>query len=237
LSLLRCSLPSCCSRVFPCPVGLQSAAGVLSSFGVGWVSSLALSHPLSSLCSRRPRQAALRQVALRQAAADPGAGRTDEPLATAAWTTAALSWCAPHRRCGRYPSTGRRARGCAPHTHGTRRETIERARRACNGANGYTAGSASAQRGGRGRRWQRTGTGKRGHWNVQSWHWWARNALTPFVIKINEANLGRTDRGPGRGKSKTPSCIDRAKSLEHPNQSRERRLLRDGVGGRLRVKG
>jgi hypothetical protein len=143
LSLLGCSFTSCCSRVFPCPVGLQSAAAVLSSFGVGWVSSLALSHPLSSLCSRRPRQAALRQAALRQASADPGAGRTDEPLASAARTTAALSWCAPHRRCGRYPSTGRRARGCAAHTHDTRRETPERARRAVTGANGYTAGSAS----------------------------------------------------------------------------------------------
>jgi hypothetical protein len=137
LSLLGCSSPSCCSRVFPCPVGLQSAAAVQSSFGVGWVSSLALSHPLSSLCSRRPRQAALRQ-----AAADPGAGRTDEPLASAARTTAALSWCAPRRRCGRYPSTGRRARGCG--TLMTPAERLSSAPAApVTGANGYTAGSAS----------------------------------------------------------------------------------------------
>ena len=35
---------------------------------------------------------------------DCGAGRMGEPLASAARATPALSWCAPRRRCGRYPT-------------------------------------------------------------------------------------------------------------------------------------
>jgi hypothetical protein len=98
LTLLGCLLISCLSS---CPVGLQDGAAVLLSFGVGWALSLALSHHLSSPCSRH---AATRRDPNSTRAAN-GSGRMDEPLASAASLTGALSWCAPRHRCGRCLST------------------------------------------------------------------------------------------------------------------------------------
>jgi hypothetical protein len=71
---------SCCfcsGHVSPFPVGLQSAAAVLLSSGAGWVSPLAQSQPLSSLCSRQRRQAALRRDLDSTAM---GRGRMGEPF-------------------------------------------------------------------------------------------------------------------------------------------------------------
>ena len=90
MALVGCSF---CSSCLPsCPVGLQSAAAVLLSFGVGWLSFSALSQPLSSLCSRRPRQAALRRDHPHSTAADRGPGRTVELLVAVASLTTSI-WC------------------------------------------------------------------------------------------------------------------------------------------------
>ena len=89
---------SFCSSCLPsCPVGLQSAAAVPLRFGIGWAPSSAQSHLLSSLCFRRPAN----PEAVRQGRrlVDCGAGRTGEPLASAARATAALSWYVPRHRC------------------------------------------------------------------------------------------------------------------------------------------
>jgi hypothetical protein len=64
--------------------------------------------PLSFLCFRRPANPEAVRQGLRLV--DCGAGRSGEPLASAALATAALSWCAPRHRCGRYPTCSHRPR-------------------------------------------------------------------------------------------------------------------------------